>query len=388
MEDFEILFVDDDRDILELVEKYLSRYGYNIRVVDNATEALDLVLAGNYGIVFTDYKMPDVDGLELLSNIKEYKPETVVIVVTGHGTMESAIKAMRYGSYDYIQKPFKLDVLKLLVDRVFEEKKLANEAVLLRSRVTPRHKYDALIGMNLKMQEIYETIDRIKGNSPGVLIQGETGTGKELVARVIHKTGDRPQSPFISVKCSGFVKEHPDKNRMDRLAGLFKSAGNGTLFLDEFGDIPPELQRAMLQFVQTGKIARGEDGGEVAAEARVMVSSSRDLLEDSAGGQMDAGLIKHLSAVSIKMPPLRERKEDICPLMIHFLDRFNAKNEKKIGGISAGAMDVLLAYHWPGNVIELENVIERAFATGVETIIQLGDLPPDIRTFGEISGMV
>jgi len=388
MEDFKILFVDDDRETLDLVKSYLSCYDYDIRVVDNAMEALDMVMAEDYGIVFTDYKMPEVDGLELLATIKEYKPETVVIIVSGHGTMESAIEAMRFGSYDYIQKPFKLDVLRLLIDRIYEERKLAKETVLLRSRVKARHKYDALIGMNLKMQEIYETIDRMKNSSPDVLIQGEIGTGKELAARVIHKIGNRSQQAFVPVKCPGLFNGHSKKENLDRLVRLFETAGDGTLFLDEISEVPTEMQQIISRVLQTRKISYRNDGGETPAPARVIAASSRDLHEASTDDGMDQSLLRHLGAVSIKMPPLRERKEDICPLIIYFLDRLNAENEKKIGGITAKAMDVLLAYHWPGNIIQLENVIERAFAMGVETTIRFEDLPSDIRTFGEVSKIV
>jgi len=385
MENFDILFVDDDREILDLVEKYLSRFGYNIHVVDNAMEAMDMVSAGNYGIVFTDYKMPEVDGLELLSTIKEYKPETVVVVVTGHGTMESAIDAMRFGSYDFIQKPFKLDVLKIIIDRVYEEKKLAKENFLLRSRLTPRHRYASLIGLNLKMQEIYEIIDRMKADSPDVLIQGEVGTGKELTARVIHETGARSKAPFVTVKCESFSNGSSGSKSLDKLIGLLESAAGGTLFMDEIGACSPDLQKTLFRMLQTRAISHAGKEGTVAVETRIIASTRGDLDDAISAGKMDPDLLHHLKAVHIKMPALRQRKEDICPLIISFLDRVNRTKPKKIGGISTRAMDVMLAYHWPGNIIELENVIERAYAMDVETTIRYQDLPSDIKAFGKIS---
>jgi|GEM_PF-3861366 len=383
MENFDILFVDDDREILDLVKKYLTRFGYNIHVVDNAMEAMDMVSGGNYGIVFTDYKMPEVDGLELLSTIKEYKPETVVVIVTGHGTMESAIDAMRFGSYDYIQKPFKLDLLKLIIDRVYEEKKLEKENFRLRKRLTPRYRYDALIGMNLKMLEIYETIDRMKDEVPDLLIHGEVGTGKELTAKVIHKTGIRADQPFVSVKCESLM--NGSSGSIQKLIERIKAAKGGTLFLDEIDACSLDLQKALLQAIKTRTILNEEKGDTIRVDARIIASSRGDLNDAVSAGKMDPELLRCLSAVSIQMPPLRQRKEDICPLVISFLDRFNRTQVKKIGGISAGAMEVMLAYHWPGNIIELENVIERSFALGVETTIRCQDLPSDIQAFGKIT---
>jgi len=206
MEDFEILFVDDDTTILSLVEEYLNAFNYRVSVVDNGLKAIELIEEKNFDVVFTDFKMPDINGLELLALIKEYRPLTEVIIVTGHGTMESAIQAMKYGSYDYIQKPFKLEVLKILIEKIYEEKKLKQGNIILKSRLKERHKYDQLIGISLKMQEIYEQIDRMSDNNPNVLIQGESGTGKELTAHVIYKNSDRKQKAFVPVNCKSFGK--------------------------------------------------------------------------------------------------------------------------------------------------------------------------------------
>jgi DNA-binding NtrC family response regulator len=206
MEEFEILFVDDDKMILELVKEYLTAFDYRISTVDNGLEALELIKEKDFDVVFTDFRMPDIDGLELLAVIKEYRPETEVIIVTGHGTMESAVKAMKYGSYDYIQKPFKLDVLKILVDRIFAEKRLKRENIILKTRLKERHKFDSLIGISLKMQEIYEQIERMRERCANVLIQGESGTGKELTAQMIHRNSLRQHKPFITINCKGLVK--------------------------------------------------------------------------------------------------------------------------------------------------------------------------------------
>ncbi len=198
MKEFEILFVDDDRTILSLVEEYLTAFDYRINVVDNGLKALELIKEKDFDVVFTDFKMPDIDGLELLSVIKEYRPATEVIMVTGHGTMESAIQAMKFGSYDYIQKPFKLDILRILIDKIIEAKKFKQENIVLKTRLKERHRYDELVGISLKMREIYEQIDRMSQSSPNVLIQGESGTGKALTAHVIHRSSHRRDKPFVS----------------------------------------------------------------------------------------------------------------------------------------------------------------------------------------------
>ena len=387
MKNFEILFVDDDRDILFIVDKYLSRQGYRVTVVDNGIEALGLVKQRDFDIVFTDFKMPEFDGLELLAAIKEYRPETEVVIVTGYGTMESAVKAMKFGSYDYIQKPFKLDALKTLIDRVIEEKKLQGENIILKRRIKDgqRHRSGDLIGMSLKMQNVYETIDRISPSSLFVLIQGESGTGKELVARVIHKKSFRKDGPFIPVNCGSVDDGITEAKLFDHVVGLIEASEGGTIYLDEITELAPSLQAKFLQVFKEKKKGSESDTGKPDIDAGVIAASKMELEEALKNGGLREDLFRLISAVSIQMPPLRERKEDICLLLNHFLYEFNSRNPKKIACISPEAMDVLLDYHWPGNVIQLENVIERAFAMGVGGIIKVHDLPPEIKTFGETS---
>ncbi len=385
MNNFEILFVDDDRDILFIVENYLSRQGYKISVVDNGIDALGLVKQRKFDLVFTDYRMPEFDGLELLAAIKEYRPETEVVIVTGYGTVESAMKAVRYGSYDFIQKPFKLEALKALIDRVVEEKRLCNETTILKQRLKDgqRHRYDEIIGMSLKMQEVYEIIERISPSNLFLLIQGESGTGKELVARVIHKKSNRKNRPFIPVNCGGIDEGIQEEKLFDYVIGLFEVSRGGTIYLDEVTEIPPNLQTKLLQIFIEKKIGSEAATENLEIDARVISASKRDLEEAIDNKVLQKDLFNLLSAVTVKMPPLRERKEDICLLINHFLYRFNTRSAKKIGCMSPETMDALLDYHWPGNVIQLSNVIERAFATGVEGIIRVSDLPPEIRIFGE-----
>lgn len=379
-----ILFVDDDRAILGLVREYLAEVGYRVEVVDNGVRALEMIKDTAFEIVFTDIKMPDIDGLELLSAIKEYRPETEVIIVTGHGSMESAIKAMKYGSYDYLQKPFKLNVLKIIIDRIVEEKKLKQEKIVLKSRVKDRHRYEGLVGISIKMQEIYEIIDRMKAGSPNVLIEGESGTGKELTAHVIHQTSGRGQRPFMPVTCKSLFKGISADGYAERLREVLKAAEDSTLFLDDVCDLPAGAQARLADILQEHRPA-GESA--LRRPARVIAATSRIVKEALAKGSLDRHLHALLGDVFIQMPPLRDRKEDICLLINHFLQQFNAKSAKKVLSVAPEAMDYLFSYGWPGNVIQLENVIERAFALGVELVIQIEDLPAEIKTAGEISRM-
>ncbi len=384
MKNFDILFVDDDRAILNMVDKYLTGEGYNVRLANSAMKALDLLKRRNFDIVFTDFKMPEMDGLELLSAIKEYRPDTEVIIITGHGTMETAIQAMKIGSYDYLQKPFKLDILKLIIDRILEEKRLQQERVLLKTRVKERHRYDKLVGISLEMQEIYEIIDRMKDSAPNVLIEGESGTGKELTAKITHKTSDRKAKPLVPIKCQSYLKGIPKKKTRAHFVQLFESSAGGTLYLDEIAELPNTAQSDFMKAIQQkgGADARG---AQSAFDVRIIAATNRDLKELIERGDLTRDYFKHVNAISIKMPPLRARKEDICILIGHFLDKSNAPARKKILNVSQNAMDYLLGYHWPGNVIQLENVIERAFALGVEMTIHTADLPDEIKTFGKIS---
>ena len=385
MDDFEILFVDDDPAILGMVEEYLSHLKYKVSVADNGLRALDMIKDRNFDIVFSDFKMPDIDGLELLAVIKEYRPETEVIIVTGHGTMESAIQAMKFGSYDYLQKPFKLDVLKIIIDRIAEEKKLKKENIVLKTRIKERHKYDALVGISIRMQEIYEIIDRMKNNSPNVLILGESGTGKELAAHTIHKTSDRRKNEFRSVSCKSLIKSASNGLIFDKTVELLNALPAGTIFLDEISEFTPPMQADIIRAFEKLKMKPDAKTETPAAAARILAATSKNLKEAIERDKLKKEFVAYLDTVSIHMPPLSERKEDVCLLINHFLHQFNQKNKKKILNVSPETLDLLLRYNWPGNVIQLQNVIERAFALGVEWTIEMDHLPSEIRAFGEIS---
>ncbi|GAB6908206.1 putative Acetoacetate metabolism regulatory protein AtoC [Desulfosarcina cetonica] len=382
MSDIRILFVDDDRDILAMVEQYLTIKGYDVTTVDNGVEAIGIVKEKQIDIVFTDYKMPEFNGLELLVAIKKYRPQTEVIIVTGYGSMESAIQAMKYGSYDYLQKPFKLDHLRLIIDRIAEERKIKDKAQLIRKIARERHQYGPMIGLCPKMREIYEVIDTISIDNPIVLVQGESGTGKELTAQTIHESSDRKEKPFVPINCGSLGKGTRTEAEIDLyLEDMLASVKGGTLYLDEITSLANALRERMMTLLS--------DGPDEASHTipRLIAGTSRELEEVIASGAMQKDLLDLFNAVFIKLPPLRERKEDIPLLINSFLFDNPPAAKTRIYGVTPAAMNILLDYHWPGNLIQLQNVIERAFAMGVENVIDVDDLPAEIRTFGTISQM-
>lgn len=381
MSDTRILFVDDDRDILAMVEQYLTIKGYDVTTVDNGIEAVGIVKEKQIDIVFTDYKMPEFNGLELLVAIKKYRPQTEVIIVTGYGSMESAIQAMKFGSYDYLQKPFKLDHLRLIIDRIIEEKKIKDKAQLIRKIARERHQYGKMIGICPRMREIYELIDTISIENPMVLIQGESGTGKELTARTIHDSSDRKALPFVAVNCNSLSQKTKTEAEITaHLSGMLTTVGGGTLYLDEVSSIPSAVRQRMMALLADAETEAGQ-------RPRLIAGTSRELDEVIASGAMQKDLLDLFNAVFIRLPPLRERKEDIPLLINHFLYHDSPSAKTRIYGIMPSAMNILLQYHWPGNLIQLQNVIERAFAMGVENTIGPEDLPAEIRTFGTIAQM-
>ncbi len=380
MSETKVLFVDDDKDILSMVEQYLSMQGYNVTTVDNGIEAVGIVKEKGIDIVFTDYKMPEFNGLELLAAIKKYRPDTEVIIVTGYGSMESAIQAMKFGSYDYLQKPFKLDHLKLIIDRIVEEKKIKDKARLIRKSARDRLYYEDLIGFCPKMLEIYEVIDTISVENPMVLIQGESGTGKQLTAKTIHLKSDRKDKSFVPLNCGSISGKVKENDMGDYIKGFVETADGGTIYLDEISQLKSNVRKKLLGAVNE----REEKIGE---KARLIAGTSAELDDVIASGAMKQDLLDLFNAVFVKLPPLRERKEDICLLINHFLFRAHGNVKNKIYGIAPDALDILLKYHWPGNIIQLQNVIERAYALGIENVIRVDDLPAEIKTFGEISKM-
>lgn len=392
--DSKILFVDDEREMLSTVKAYLTGSGYGVFVAESGERALELAGKDNFDIVITDLNMPGLNGLELLKAIKEIHSDTEVIIVTGYGSIESAIKALKWGGYDYLQKPINLDRLRLVIDRVLEKKRLKEENIHLKYKLKERYRYDDIIGLSPRMQDIYEIIDKISMDDPTVLIQGESGTGKEVIAKVIHKNSNRKGGPFVSINCGALVEGLLETELFGHVKGAFtgairdkeglmKVAEGGTIFLDEIAEMPPPLQVKLLRALQEKKIRPVGDTREISVDTRVIAATNKDINEALETGKLRRDLYYRLNVVFIPIPPLRERKEDIPPLVNHFIHRFGETNRRRIvKRISPEALGLLLEYDWPGNVRELENAVERAFALGVDETIGVTDLPPVLRGSG------
>ncbi|MFP4475034.1 MAG: sigma-54-dependent transcriptional regulator [Desulfatibacillaceae bacterium] len=390
MEDLKILFADDDFQMREMVRDFLGMLDFEVTCVKDGGEALAVFENQGFDVVITDITMPGMSGLELLREIKGMRPETEVIVVTGNGTIESAVEALKLGSYDYLLKPLELQRLKVLMKRLSETRRLEHENRLIRRKLSQADRYQGLVGSSQRMHELYDLIDKVsKSGSPTVLVRGESGTGKELVARIIHKNSDRSDRPYIPVNCGAvaetlleselfghakgaFTGAHKDK------IGLFKAADGGTIFLDEIGDLSGALQVKLLRVLQEKTFRPVGDTREVTMDVRVITATNVDLEKAIEEGRFRRDLFYRLNAITIQTPPLREHKEDIAPLVRHFIDRFNRERTRKVSGIDPKAMDVLLTHDWPGNVRELENAIERAHTLGSGERIGADDLPPEL----------
>ena len=394
----EVLFVDDEMEIRAVVEEYLFRKGYAVTAVDNGLSALELIKEKAFDVVLTDLKMPKFSGLELLKAVKELRPELEVVILTGYGTVKTAVEALKLGSYDYLQKPIKLERMGHLVAQICEKNKIRKENVLLKGRLQERYRHDNLIGASPGMQEIYEIIARISERDSTVLIQGESGTGKEVVAKVIQKNSGRKDKPFVSLNCSaivegileselfGHVKGAFTGALKDRI-GLFESANQGTIFLDEISEMPQQLQVKLLRAIQERRIRPVGSSKELDVDVRIIAATNRNPKELLNERLMRKDLFYRLNVISIKMPPLRERKEDIPLLANYFIGKFGGTDSRKNRvRISPEAMYALLDYSWPGNVRELENVVERAFALGRGNTIELQELPAEIQDMPEAQG--
>ena len=389
MKNYKILFVDDDPQILSIVEQFLNRCGFNVTTESNGQKAIDMVREDHFCVVFTDLNMPEISGMELLKQIKAVSSDTEVIIVSGYGTIETAIQAMKLGSYDFLQKPINFDRFKILIERIIEKQKLKEENQQIRNRLKERYKYDELIGMSPKMQNIYKIIDRISFGSPTVLIEGESGTGKELTANVIHNNSDRSEGPFIPVNCGAIAESLLESELFGHVRGaftgaskdsigLFKAADGGTIFLDEIGEVSTAVQVSLLRVLQEKKVRPVGDTRETEVNVRVIAATNKKLEEAIKNKTFREDLYYRLNVISITMPPLREIREDIPLLISHLIKKHRRSASTTLPEVSPEAMALLMGYHWPGNVRQLENVFERAFALGVKDMLHVRDLPNEI----------
>jgi DNA-binding NtrC family response regulator len=381
-----ILVVDDDADMREWVKEDLEHEGFQVETASGGRAGVERVKKGGIDLVVSDVKMPDLDGLDLLREIREVDPSPFVIIVTGFGSIDTAIRAVKLGAYDYITKPFKIDQLLLSIDKALAEKALRCEVIRLREEVHKRDRMDNIIGRSAAMQEIFALIRRVSMSHANLLITGESGTGKELVARALHAKSTRKGRPFVAVNCAaipenlleselfGYARGAHSTANVDR-QGLFVEADGGTLFLDEIAELPLPLQPKLLRVLQDGEVRPLGSNRSERVDVRVVAATNRDLERQLHEGRFREDLYYRLNVIQIQLPPLRGRQEDVLALADHFLSRSAERSTKQVKGFKESAKKMLLGYHWPGNVRELENVVERAVALAEGDLIGPEDLP-------------
>jgi two-component system, NtrC family, response regulator PilR len=389
MPDARILVVDDEPSMRELLSIMLRQSGYDVAVADGGEAAIEAVKASVFDLVITDLRMRKIDGLGVLRAVKEHSPQTVVLVVTAYASTETAVEAMKLGAFDYLTKPFKLDEIRVTIANGLERKRLEDENQALRRQLRSEHAFDAFVGRSPKMLDVFETIRKIADSASTVMITGESGTGKELVARAIHDESTRRKGPFVSVNC-GAVPEglleselfgHVKGSFTGAIAttiGLFSAADGGTLFLDEVTEVPHSVQVKLLRAIQQREIRKVGDTRDFKVDVRLIAASNRDIGRAVGEGALREDLFYRLNVIPIHLPPLRDRIEDVPLLVMHFVAKISRQMGKPLRRVSAEALAMLERYHWPGNIRELENVIERAIVLGSGDVLGPELLPPDL----------
>jgi len=381
-----ILVVDDEASQRELVSGYLKKQGFEVFTAAGGEAALELFRQAPMELILTDQRMSGLSGLELLKAARAINPETQVIVMTAYGNVETAVEAMKAGAVDYLTKPLHLEELRQKIQRIVEQHRLYAENRALREELRSRHRIEGIIGDSGRMVEVVSLVQRVAASEATVLIRGESGTGKELIAKAIHYASPRAARPLVRVNCAALPENlleselfgHEKGSFTGAIAsrkGRFELADTGTLFLDEIGDLPLHLQAKLLRVLQEREFERVGSSQPIKVNVRVLSATHRDLESLLRVGQFREDLYYRLNVVTIVVPPLRERREDLPALMDHFLKLFAAKNSKTLRGFSREARDALLRYDYPGNVRELENLIERAVVLSRGDLIGRGDLP-------------
>lgn len=364
-----ILIVEDDQNLAAVLARVLRKEGHDVTVSNTLADGIERLHKETPGVVLTDIYLPDGRGIEILECAKTVGKDTDVIVMTANATVESAIEAMKKGALDYLLKPFQVEELLLHIRRIFERKALIAENLYMKEDIRSRSRYAELTGRSAVMRELFDVIDSVSHGNSSVLIEGESGTGKELIARAIHFRGDRADRMFVPINCSAIPENLLESELFGHVKGaytgatenkkgLFEFADKGTLFLDEIGDLSKALQAKLLRVLQDGRLRRIGDYRELAVDARIVAATNKDITALIKHGDFREDLYYRLAVIPIRVPPLRERKEDIPLLAEHFIRKFGVPKEREIR-FSPEAMEVLLSYAWPGNVRELQNLVER-----------------------------
>jgi two-component system response regulator AtoC len=389
-----ILIVDDEESFRHMLSVILIKEGYEVETSANGEEGLQKAATSSFDQILCDIRMPHMDGLAFLREIKKTGMEATIIVMSAYGTVDIAIEAMKLGAYDYISKPFKPDEIILTLRKAEEREQLRRENELLRKEVAKEYSFENIVSKNEKMQKIFDVIKKVSHYKSTVLITGESGTGKELVARALHYNSDRSKNPFIAVNCGAIPENlleselfgHAKGAFTDAIRtkkGLFEEADAGTLFLDEIGELPGQLQVKLLRVLQDGEIRRIGESKPIQIDVRIVAATVKDLQKEVNEGRFREDLFYRLNVLPLHIPPLRERKEDIPLLIHHFIGKYNRAMNKNVTSVDRKAMETLMSYKWYGNVRELENTIERAIVLSEKNDIESENLPVEIQTARE-----
>ncbi len=384
-EKLSILIVDDEQVVRDSLTHWFTEEGYEVQASASAAEALTKLAARETDLVIADIRMPGIDGMELLEKIKAEQLDTSVIMMTGYASVETAVRALKHGAFDYITKPFDPDDLSVVVRNALEQRRLKLENRLLRQQLEESHALDELIGQSAAMRRVREQIETVAGVDSTVLIEGESGTGKELVARAIHRLSPRRFNPMVVVHCGALTETLIESELFGhekgaftgaqyRKKGKFEAAMGGTVFLDEIADISLRTQTDLLRVLQEREIVRVGGNQPIHVDFRVIAATNHNLAELVKDGRFRSDLYYRLNVFSIQIPPLRDRHGDVPLLATHFLEKYSQQMSRKFTGIDRAAIDMLVSHHWPGNVRELENIIERAVVVGREPLIRAQDL--------------
>ncbi|MCB9209244.1 MAG: sigma-54-dependent Fis family transcriptional regulator [Ignavibacteriales bacterium] len=394
MEKLSILIIDDEESQLQSLKSFLTRRDYEVTTASNGEDGFDVLSSKFIDVVLTDYRMPNWDGFTVLKKVKEFNPEIDVVVMTAYGSVEDAVDIMKAGAYDYLSKPIDLDELENLLNRIREKRFLVSENKLLKEQLNEKFKFDSIISESSIMEEVLNTAGRVANSKTSVLIRGESGTGKELIARAIHHASPRKDKPFVTVNISSLAENLLESELFGHEKGAFTGATNqrigrfeeadgGTLFIDEVGDIPLQAQVKLLRAIQFGEIQKLGGNSTIKVDVRIITATHRDLESMIKNGEFREDLFYRLNVVSIHLPSLRQRKSDIPILVDHLIKKHAEINQKIISSISSEAMDQLMKYQYPGNIRELENIIERAVVLCRGDLITKSDLPAQIGKISE-----
>ncbi len=387
---FQILIVDDEKAQSEILEGFLVKQGYGAISAEDGQRALEKFRNGAFDLVLTDYRMPGMDGIQLLREVRRLNPEATVVIMTAYGTVGTAVAAMKEGAYDYLMKPIDLDELLLLIQRIEREIRLGQENRDLKEQLREKFKVEFIVSASRQMEEALNMVGRVSQSPATILILGESGTGKELIARAIHYSSPRAEKPFVKVNCASLPENLLESElfghekgaftgAIARRIGRFEQADQGSVVLDEIGDLSPSLQMKLLRFLQEKEFERLGSNRTMKSDVRVIAATNRNLEEGIKKGTFREDLYYRLNVVTISLPPLRERKEDIPLLVEHFLKQYNRENKKNVTSLSKEVKDLLMRYEYPGNIRELENIIERAVVLCRGDTLTTQELPLNLK---------